>query len=367
MQVKLALADRIGLNQPLPWDMLDGQGALLLRKGTVPTDRSELAALIERGAYVDQDAYEHYRQAPQTVDPFQQWDDIYYRLGHLLRHHESEPRFVDRLTQLATEIRALITRDADAAIFAMARLEQSNYAITHTLQVAVCCDIYGQFLLWKMSDRAAAIHACLTMNIAMLDLQTALNNQLEPPTLEQREQIHNHPIHGCELLRKLGVADERWLQAIAEHHECSDGKGYPAGLTNVSSIAELIHLADCYCALMSSRRTRGAKLPDHAARELYTKAPGKLQAVAASMIKAFGGFPPGYFVKLANGEIAVVVNRTERATKPFVATLISADGLKLADPIQRNTADPRFAVTDAVAETGIDVHIDPAKLFGYKD
>ena len=107
-------------------------------------------------------------------------------------------------------------------------------------------------------------------------------------------------------------------------------------------------------------------MPDHAARELYAKAPDELQTVATCMIKAFGSFPPGHFVKLANGETAVVVNRTEHTSKPYVAAVMSAKGIELIDPIQRNAADPEFAITQVVSEKDIAVHIDPAKLFGYE-
>lgn len=40
------------LHEPLPWDVLDGRGQPLLRKGYVIDSQDQLEALLQRGAYV---------------------------------------------------------------------------------------------------------------------------------------------------------------------------------------------------------------------------------------------------------------------------------------------------------------------------
>ncbi len=370
MYVKLALAEHIRPNQPLPWDVLDENGNLLLTRGTVPVNQRQVDALIERGAYVDQEAFERHRRSPapaaRATNLFELWEDMQLRIGNLLRRNDREPDFISRLTQLTGEMMTLTAKNLDVAIFHVMRMDKSSYAVTHSLQVAVCCDVYGHFLQIEPQARASLVNAALTMNLAILDLQQVLARQAEPLSAQQRELLNSHPTMGRNRLESMGVADPVWLRAVAEHHETCDGKGYPQGITEVLPEAEIINVLDRYCAIMSHRRDREGKPANVVARELYLSTTGSLQAVVARVIKAFGLFPPGRFVRLANGEIAIVLNRGEQANKPAAATLIGAQGAKLMDAFRRDTSDPEFAITHIVPDEDCAVQVDPVKLFGAK-
>jgi HD-GYP domain-containing protein (c-di-GMP phosphodiesterase class II) len=216
------------------------------------------------------------------------------------------------------------------------------------------------------ATRAVLINAALTMNLAILDLQQVLTRQSDPLTAQQRELLRIHPAMARDRLEAMGVSDPVWLRAVAEHHESCDGKGYPKGLTDVSPEAEVVNVLDRYCAIMSHRRDREGKPANVVARELYLGSSGSMQAVVARVIKAFGLFPPGRFVRLANGEIAIVLRRGEQANKPIVATLIGVQGAKLMDAFRRDTSDPEFAITHIVPDEDCAVQVDAAKLFGDK-
>jgi len=231
--------------------------------------------------------------------------------------------------------------------------------------VAVCCEVYGRFAKWSLADINTLVNAALTMNIAMLELQRELSRQAKQPTFEQREEIQSHPQRGRDQLEKLGVTDAAWLQVVLQHHETRDGQGYPAGITDMSSIAEVLNVMDRYCALMCRRGTRDPLASNEAARELYTVMSGPSQEIVARLIKAFGLYPPGVFVRLANGESGVVLRRSAHANKPRVATLISANGVKLADPIERDAGAQGCSITQAIPDESFSAPYDPLRLYGY--
>lgn len=79
-----------------------------------------------------------------------------------------------------------------------------------------------------------------------------------------------------------------------------------------------------------------------------------------------GIFPPGSFVKLANGDTAIVLRRGESANTPQVQSLISADGWVFPDPHFRNTAKPEFKVVATVPRSNVMLHLDRKRLFGYQ-
>jgi hypothetical protein len=87
--------------------------------------------------------------------------------------------------------------------------------------------------------------------------------------------------------------------------------------------------------------------------------------VPALLIKQLGIYPPGTLVKLANGEIAIVVRRGQTAKTPQTRGLQDRRGVKYSEPTHRDTSDEQFAIVDAVAEEGLVFNIDPARLFGY--
>ena len=74
-----------------------------------------------------------------------------------------------------------------------------------------------------------------------------------------------------------------------------------------------------------------------------------------ALIRTLGVYPPGVWVKLHCGEIAMVLRRTPIAKAPIVASLVSRSGMPLAVPALRNTKLPDFAVTGAVPAAQVKV------------
>jgi len=298
-------------------------------------------------------------------NPFDRWTDLHRSLGILLRQQESDPQFIQRLIALGAELEALVERDADAAIFAMTRLDLGNYAIAHSLQTAIVCDIIARRMSSDPEQRSAVVNAALTMNLSMLELQHHLSQQLEPLSPAQQEQIKAHPQRSHDRLVALGVKDQAWLTAVLQHHESADGKGYPGGVTEIAVPAEIIHLVDMYCAMLSPRSGRQALPPNRVARDIYVITSGNTQRLAALLIKELGLYPPGTFVRLASGETAVVTQRGEQANSPKVGVVMSVRGVKLPDPIRRNTVGPEYAIVSSVQAEDVLVQLNPAKLFSF--
>lgn len=370
MKLKQPRVEHVRLNHPLPWDVLDNRGQLLLCKGYVITDERQRESLLERGLYVDEEVLARYEQAQQQkerdFDPFWLWESIHKRLVLTLREHVTDTGFLKQLAQLSSEIESLMERDPDAGLFFMTRLDGDVYPVAHSLQTAFVGGLIARRMGASAGERATVMNASLTMNIAMIELQKELHKQRTPLTEAQRADIRSHPIRSWQRLESLGVASEDWLRAVAEHHESPDGKGYPKGLTKVSTPAEVIHFADRYCAMISSRATRKALPANKAARELFIAATNKGSSLGAIVVKELGLYPPGNYVRLANGEVGVVMKRGDLANTPIVCAIEDRKGVKYPEPVKRETAKPEYAVIDVVAPESVVVDLNPARLFGYQ-
>ncbi|HRE16556.1 MAG TPA: HD domain-containing phosphohydrolase, partial [Rhodocyclaceae bacterium] len=195
-------------------------------------------------------------------------------------------------------------------------------------------------------------------------VMTTLQRQATPLTPQQQAQIDSHPDTACEALKKIGVADALWLNAVAQHHEKPGGKGYPRQLDQPAEEAQLLRLIDTFFGRASIRADRHPLAPAQIIRALFVDdGQGPFAALVASLVKFLGIYPPGSFVKLANGETGVVFRAGENANAPIVASVTTASGIPAMQPVRRDTSREAFAVSATVAPDKVSVGYDLGKLW----
>jgi hypothetical protein len=156
------------------------------------------------------------------------------------------------------------------------------------------------------------------------------------------------------------VKDEAWLQAVLHHHEQEDGSGYPSGTSDVGDLASLARRADTYTGKLASRGWRDALSADLAGRQMFMADPG--HPMTTALVKEFGIYPPGCYVRLASGELAIVTGRGPSITTPMVSCLTNERGFPLAAPKTVNTADKASAVAHVVGESHVNVRLPLDRL-----
>lgn len=359
------VSSQVRAGTPLPWGVRDATGKLLLARGHLVTGDAMVAALLERGVYVDAEEVHAAAARVETAraeNYFGRWQALHTRLATLLRHPR-EPGFVGRLRECVPAIAALQQRNPQLLIFLVLRHDHghhSHYGAAHSLHVAAIASLLAQRLGWEAARHDRLVCAALTMNVSMIDLQGRLAGQAEPLNTQQREAVRRHPAESVRMLREAGVDDEAWLAAVQEHHEQPGGGGYPDAVLAPSEEAQLLALVDRYTAMHSARAGREALPPQQVARDIYTGSAGA--PAAALLIREFGIYPPGSYVRLACGETAVVVSRGENAARPQVASLLNRHGDPLSHPMRRDTGLPDYAIVDSVAARAVRVRV-PAEAF----
>jgi HD-GYP domain-containing protein (c-di-GMP phosphodiesterase class II) len=75
-------------------------------------------------------------------------------------------------------------------------------------------------------------------------------------TEEQRAKYYSHPIAGAQVLRGVYGIDPSALQAVAQHHERRNKKGFPAraGAGSINRIAEIVGISDEFVRLMKQAK-----------------------------------------------------------------------------------------------------------------
>lgn len=387
--------EALRLGTPLPFALRDANGALIAARGAVIRTEEQLQSLASRELFLDDQDSEALARAvagkvdsmvrqnallgqiaqarpdgaPATgparrlLDPIGIWGSLQTRASVLL-HETPGSDFAPRLAALQAEALEVLDRDTDLALLILIQgtaSDSHHYSVGHALLVAVVCELAArQLAAWPAAWREPLRCAALTMNMAMTALQDTLALQEAPPTPAQRASIDGHAALGAQRLRECGVADELWVDAVARHH--STHPGPLAGLPGAAQLARLIQRTDIFAARLSRRRTRHALSGMAAAKATYLDEKGQPDEAGAAIIKATGIYPPGSFVRLASGEVAVVLRRGRLANEPVVASVISGAGMPLGEPVRRDTRIARHAVAAGVAPQDVRLRLNLERL-----
>jgi hypothetical protein len=345
--------DEITIGTVLPWDAYDEHGRLLLKKGLRVTSTTQIEGLIERGLFAAEPPRERATNAVQESTPSAVACvlDARRRLQLACAMEGTNGELARQIREIHNLIATACRLHQDAALATALWHRDGRYSIRHSVDSAVACYVIGSALEMDETELVATVAAALTMNVSILALQDELQAQPEPLSPEQHATIQNHPEASVVLLRARGVEDELWLQAVLSHHEAIDGSGYRHGRQGdqIPVPAQLVSLADIYCARISSRSYRAALRPNAALRKLFLDQGKKVRdGLASQFIKAIGVFPPGTPVRLESGEIGVVTERGENANTPGVSVIIGPRGMPLAVPVRRETSRPTYGVREVV-------------------
>lgn len=392
-------AEQLRVGHPTPFGLVDATGKLLMARGMVIESAEHREQLLARGAYIDSHDTEAYQRVltsmldtmllhneklgriaqaqPDTApaplqpaaagnrhaEPLQRVRSLQMHVGRLLRE-PPQADFAARLARQADALFALAEQDADTALLILVdatTCESRDYSTTHAMLVAVVCDLAARHVpAWAPEQRASLRCAALTMNIAMTALQDALAQQLAPPNPLQRRQIDSHAQRGADMLAACGVTDGLWIDAVRQHHSAPAGP--LAELPPAQQLARLIKRADIFAARLSPRRRRSALSGAAAAKAAYLDEHQQPDAAGAAIVKATGIYPPGSYVRLASGEIAVVMRRGIRANEPLVAGVIGRSGSPIAEPALRDTRLAQHAVTAGVAPGDVKLRLNLERL-----
>lgn len=339
------------IGKPLPWDVFDTNGNVLLRQGyTIPSE-AQLERLYERGQ-IKPVVSRPRKFGPQTdlrpCNPFAEYGDLLATLEASLSAVTAQaPSAKSRLLGAARMLERVCKQAPDATL-ALVHLYSVNPNIyEQTLFYGILSHFIARQFNLEHKRTTSLVVSALTANLALIPVADQLNASNHVLTAEQRAVIRKHPERAVEALRAAGISNTRMLQCIMQHHEKADGSGYPAGLTGSDILpeAEILALAERYVAMITKRAYRD-RMNVVAARNLLRNLSNDQfrPAIPKALLEILGDYPPGVLVRLANDEIGVVKKRPEGHRGAVVSTIISPRGQRYTGSFERNTLEPEYAI-----------------------
>lgn len=381
------------LGQVLDFSVYDAAGKLLLARGQVLRNSPLGQQLIAHGGWVQPHETKEYqravahqadtlmhqgatlgtianarpdykpeRQAAPPVSGLAAWADLQLHVHALLREPRPED-FLPRLHGRLQDLQQRLQQQPDVHLLLMifeASQGFEHYSARHGMLVMALAELCARQLGWALDLREVLARAALTMNVSVGLLQDRLAAQADKPSEAHRREIASHGDRSAELLRSLGVQDSLWLQVVRLHHEA--GPGPLAARAMPEQMARVLRRADIYAARLSPRRSRRALSASAAARAVYLDELGQPDEAGAALIKAIGLYPPGSLVRLASGEVGIVLKRGHSANEPIVASLLGKSGAPWSEPVTRDTRLAAQAISASLAPHELKLNLNLAKL-----
>lgn len=371
------ISENLKINRPIPWSIYDEFGKLLMARGTILRSEYQKEILARVGLFAKDAEEKSISSVPQPlrfrrrVNPFAEFDELCLKLEQAfeLIDQETPPPaglVQKRIYDIIVTLQGLRDYDADALLGAVHLSDQFPYPIHHPMQIAVLAELILERLQVPQETRLAVMAACLTCNVAMNSYQQRLHQQKAPLNEQQRQVINRHPEQGVQKLQQAGVQDGLWLEIVAQHHEKLDGSGYPRALKGdqIRREARVVALADVYSAMITPRPYRTPIKHKDSLREIFIRRGSQFdEKLTLLFLNELGVYPPGVYVRLNNGELAVVIGRTSDPKAPLVASVRKADGDLFLSPRRRNTALRQFAIK-SVCPVNERMRVHPANLWG---
>lgn len=292
------------------------------------------------------------------------WSDLEAALSMLLLQPLRINGFSTKVMQLDRWMKDLVVQDTDAALYLMFQLASTSavgYSAAHALVCGTLCHVVANALALPSHERDSLVRAALTMNISMTEMQDVLAEQRERPTSAQQDVINRHPIASQTLLQRLFVDDALWLELVGMHHQPLNhtnlGPQHPPTLRLLS----VLQTVDRYAAMISPRKYRAGKTVMDTLRDLSGATDLQSEPTdeaTKALISAVGLCPPGTFVQLNNGEIAVVLRRSQKDNYPLVASLVDQHGVHRMQPYLYATASGKQTINTALSHSMVTLKVN---------
>ncbi|MEI6732325.1 MAG: HD domain-containing phosphohydrolase [Comamonadaceae bacterium] len=296
----------------------------------------------------------------QNEDEYQDllslWSDLESGLGIILNSPDSIQEFEQRVWQYDRWLRDLLQRDPDLGLYLLFQLASNSpvgYSASHALICAVLCHLIALELGLPDAERNSLVHAAMTMNISMTALQDQLTEQTDRPDPLQQETISAHPANSSATLSRIGVADALWLQTIEMHHDEATDKGELRAVSPVRRLARILRVVDRYAAQISPRKQREGRSATESIRSIIARSTQPPDEVGHALVRAVGLCPPGTYVRLDSGDVAVVVRRSDQPNLPELAIVINEEGLLITPARLHRTARGSPRIKTALPATAI--------------
>lgn len=134
-------------------------------------------------------------------------------------------------------------------------MSSADYStVLHSINVMALTLVFAFYNNYSKTECKTLGLSALLHDVGKTKIKNEILTAQRELTNEEFDEIKNHTKAGYNILRTCKFEEREVSLCALEHHETLDGCGYPSSKRNVSKIAQIIGLIDCYEALTNDDR-----------------------------------------------------------------------------------------------------------------
>ncbi|HEY5561851.1 MAG TPA: HD-GYP domain-containing protein [Clostridiaceae bacterium] len=316
--MKLIFTRKLKGNEVLARNILSQEGKVLLKLGTIIT--SEYVKLIRNyGIFYIYVEEEKLSDISEDLELVELKNNVLTTLpevfNNLLYCDSDEDK--DNILRSLSSIEELITYisetgDVNTNLYEVKTYD--NYTYVHCIDTCIMSIFLGSALKLNNEDLRILGMAAIFHDIGKTKVPQDITNKKGVLTEVEFKEMRNHSAYGVEILRMHPFFQKEIIEAVGEHHERYDGKGYPFGLQgeNIYYLARIISICDVFTAVSANRSYRSRFNPNEAYELILSGSGTMFEPELVNLFrKTFAVYPLGCCLKLSNGIEAYVIRQNK--------------------------------------------------------
>ncbi len=195
-----------------------------------------------------------------------------------------------------------------ATLSALAKVVENKdlYTRGHSERVSDGVTSIGKVMKFDQRRLTMLTNAGLLHDVGKVGVPTQVIRKSGSLSGEEFAAIRLHPARGVDLVGHIEFLQDAY-DGILHHHERFDGSGYPAGLKglDIPQFARIIHVADAYDAMTTSRSYRAARTHEEALTEILRSKHSDFDPdIVDAFVKALERF--GWEIPVSTPSVTVV-------------------------------------------------------------
>jgi len=170
--------------------------------------------------------------------------------------------------------------------------QQDTSVFNHSSNVSILTISFGIFMKFDQATIKLLGLGALYHDVGLSKIDQKILLKTSPLTPQEWELIKMHPKEGGKILKGGTIFPGTALRIVEEHHEQTNGKGYPKGLkgNQISNMAKLVSIVDQFESMTTEKPYRAAFTPSNALKQIYIEETSKnVRDVIVKFIKYLGG------------------------------------------------------------------------------
>jgi hypothetical protein len=177
-----------------------------------------------------------------------------------------------RLAAAKSQAAGRTPAEAASALLGLVAMLDTHDRLTrgHSERVRAYAQAIGRELGLERRELDLLNWSALLHDVGKLEVPGEILTKDGPPSPAEWELLERHPELGEALVEPLRGWLGEWAQAVVEHHERWDGRGYPHGLAKheISLAGRIVAVADVFDVITSERSYKKAFAPAEAREEI---------------------------------------------------------------------------------------------------